>query len=211
MVTATVDKTAMDDLEKPGILAQRIIGTIAPYVQEIVARSPVRGELALKREVKDGRREELFISVRPLTEMYANLGEERQQLFDVLDLGPAPGGGLERTRSETGPVKPLQETTQVEAIQEEEMLARELEQRTKPSAGMSLADRVDQSLDTTQELDSDDLMVEEASGAEPLPSAELEQMIVSEEGEELVDEPEFEESETPLFNIDMLKKMQGDD
>jgi len=90
MVAATLDSAPVSELEAPGKLAQRIIKYIAPHVREIAARSPVKGELALKREVKDGRREELFTSIGALTELFAGLGPERRALFDELGLGPAP-------------------------------------------------------------------------------------------------------------------------
>jgi hypothetical protein len=213
MVTATVDKTAMDDLDKPGKLAERVIKSIAPHVQEIVARSPVRGELALKREVKDGRREELFISVRPLMELYAPLGEKRRALFDVLDLQPGAGGGLERVRPVTGPVQPIaieREALEVEmeveaapAPEVEAQITVEAEDK-RPSRSV----KVDE--DALSDEDMDALSVDEVSGMEVLPSDDLEQMVIqSEDGE--VEDGGFEEEATPLFNIDMLKKMQGDD
>lgn len=61
-------------------------------------RSPVPGELVLKRQVEDGRREELFISIRELTDKFATLTPERQSyfgeyglVFDVREAAPADG------------------------------------------------------------------------------------------------------------------------
>ncbi len=64
--------------------------------------------------------------------------------------------------------------------------------------------------DALSDEDMDALSVDEVSGMEVLPSDDLEQMVIqSEDGE--VEDGGFEEEATPLFNIDMLKKMQGDD
>jgi hypothetical protein len=224
MVTATVDKTAMDDLDKPGKLAERIIMSIAPHVQEIVARSPVRGELALKREVKDGRREELFISVRPLMDLYAPLGEKRRALFEVLDLAPGPGDGvLERTRPVTGPVKPI--TMERDAVEMEDVVEMEVEaalapeieaqieveaQDSRPSRSVKVEPDVLSMDPDVETMDVEAMDVDEVSGMEVLPSDDLDQMVIKSDDGEVEDEP-FEEEATPLFNIDMLKKMQGED
>jgi hypothetical protein len=52
--------------------------------------------------------------------------------------------------------------------------------------------------------------VDEVSGMEVLPADDLDQMVIQSDDGEVEDEGYGEEA-TPLFNIDMLKKMQGDD
>lgn len=74
----------------PAPLARLLLKAIAPYTREIVARSGLAGELTLKRVVEDGRREEVFITARELTELYARLSPERQAAFDELGLGEGP-------------------------------------------------------------------------------------------------------------------------
>ena len=74
----------------PAPLARLLINAISPYTREIVTRSGLAGELTLKRVVEDGRREEVFITARELTELYARLSPERRAAFDQLGLGEAP-------------------------------------------------------------------------------------------------------------------------
>lgn len=95
LIKADLGGTPVGDLDTPAPVARKIIVSIAPLVREIAKRSPVEGELTLKREVQDGQREELFISVRELAGLYTPLGSKRRAYFDPYGLEPpvAPGAG----------------------------------------------------------------------------------------------------------------------
>lgn len=99
LVQALLEGLPIADIESPAQVASSIINAISPYVREMSKRSPVGGELVLKREVEDGRREELFISVRELTDRFGSLSPKRQAFFEdfglvydiVSDGGPRSG------------------------------------------------------------------------------------------------------------------------
>lgn len=117
LVQALLEGSPLADVQSPGRVARLMIGGIAPFVREMGRRSSVAGELVLKREVEDGRREELFISIRELTDKFAALSPDRQSFFQdfglVYDIA---GDGDDQTaatmelkarRGLTGPVTPL--------------------------------------------------------------------------------------------------------
>jgi hypothetical protein len=97
LLDAKLNDTDVADLKSPAPLARSLIKVVAPYAREIVSRSPVRGELTLKRVVEDGRREEVFISIADVAKIYAPLSADRRAYFDELGLAAesAPGPELE--------------------------------------------------------------------------------------------------------------------
>jgi hypothetical protein len=86
MVQALLEGTPIAEIESPARVASLIVSAISPYVREMVKRSAVSGELVLKREVGDGRREEIFISVRELTDKFGKLSAKRQAFFEEFGL-----------------------------------------------------------------------------------------------------------------------------
>src|SRR5690606_1167786 len=61
--------------------------SLAPIVREIRVRSRVPGELVLKRDLGDGRREEVFIPRRDLESKFEVLPYEYQACFSAVGLG----------------------------------------------------------------------------------------------------------------------------
>lgn len=73
--------------EQPAAIARLLIESIAPYIREIARRSAGAGELALKRTLGDGRREELFVSYETVLSGVSKLAPMHRALFDLFGLG----------------------------------------------------------------------------------------------------------------------------
>lgn len=79
-----------DDCEVPGELAETLLRAVAPFVREMRKRSRVPGELALKRDLGDGRREELFVPRAELCAKYAELPDSQRRAFEAAGLSNEP-------------------------------------------------------------------------------------------------------------------------
>ncbi len=79
-------------IERPGALAALFVDAVAPLAREIRRRSAAPTELSLKRELGNGRREELFVPARELTVKMDGLSAEQRSMFEVfgLDLPALP-------------------------------------------------------------------------------------------------------------------------
>lgn len=75
------------ELEQPADIGQLIVESVAPYVREIARRSNGRDELALKRTLGDGRREELFVPYATVLAGVENLEPAHRALFDAYGFG----------------------------------------------------------------------------------------------------------------------------
>jgi hypothetical protein len=84
LVEAKIDGEAMRTHAKPALLVERLIGTMAPVVQEIAARSQSPGELVLRRLLSGDRREEIFLSKIELKLKLEPLGDANRALFEPL-------------------------------------------------------------------------------------------------------------------------------
>jgi len=78
---ALLDGVSLAKHDNPGMLVKRVIGTMAPVVQEIIRRSPVDGELILKRVVDTDHREELLVRRAELEQKLARLSPAMRALF----------------------------------------------------------------------------------------------------------------------------------
>jgi len=87
LVWARLDDTDAEDLERPGELAENLLMALAPIIREIRVRSRVPGELVLKRDLSNGRREELFVPRKELESKYASLSYEYRACFNAVGLG----------------------------------------------------------------------------------------------------------------------------
>ncbi len=91
----------LEQIADPVRLAQALIAAIASQVREIVKRSTTAGELCLKRDVGDHKREELFLPVEGLVATIGSLPPPLRGVFDALGLPlagertPADGAGIE--------------------------------------------------------------------------------------------------------------------
>jgi hypothetical protein len=86
LLAATLYNKRITEIESPATIAVAIIQSIAPLVRDLKRHSRSPGELQLKRDLGDGRREELFIPEREVTGKYAVLTPKNQQLFDTFGL-----------------------------------------------------------------------------------------------------------------------------
>jgi hypothetical protein len=69
-----------------GELVLRLVRYLSPVVREIDARSPAAEELCLKIEHDDGKREEIYISKKSITDRLVELPEELRSVFRPLGL-----------------------------------------------------------------------------------------------------------------------------
>jgi len=86
VILATLDKKSVRELERPQTLAEAILEAIGPLTRELRRRSRVPGEISLKRDLGDGRREELFIPKERLASKFASLSDEYRHMFDAFGL-----------------------------------------------------------------------------------------------------------------------------
>jgi hypothetical protein len=87
MRSVSLDGRPLEQLEWPETIAHRLIAQIGPVVQEIGRRSGAPGELVLRRDVGDGRRDEIYVTKAELWERLLVLPPERRAAFGVLGLG----------------------------------------------------------------------------------------------------------------------------
>jgi hypothetical protein len=90
LLSASLDDTPVEQLERPRILAERLIMNIAPTVQQISKRSLAPGELVLKRLLSDNRREELFVSKAELAAKLEPLSMALRRAFEPFKLWEPP-------------------------------------------------------------------------------------------------------------------------
>ena len=86
MTAATLGGVHVGEIPRPEVVAHAIIRALAPYVREIARRTPTPRELALKRELGDGCREELFIGYDTVLERIGVLEPNRRPAFDAFGL-----------------------------------------------------------------------------------------------------------------------------
>jgi hypothetical protein len=87
LLSATIQGQSIASLQHPANLAEQLLGSIAPVVREIRLRSRVPGELVLKRDLGDGRREELYVPRDELQKKFMSLPDEYRDLFEAMGLG----------------------------------------------------------------------------------------------------------------------------
>lgn len=85
--TIRLGDTPARQLDEPAELAEAILSALAPLVRQMRLRSRVPGELVLKRDLGDGRREELFVPRREIELKYSVLSSEHRACFEAIGLG----------------------------------------------------------------------------------------------------------------------------
>jgi len=90
LTAATMSGIPVGEIVHPEAVAEVLIQAIAPIVREIAIRTATPRELALKRYLGDGRREELFISYDTVLERITTLTERHQAKFDAFGLRERP-------------------------------------------------------------------------------------------------------------------------
>jgi hypothetical protein len=101
MLSATVNKKPLHENDMPEAIGLRLIQILTPILTEIVKRSLAPGELILRRDLGEGRREEIYATKAELYEKIKGLPEPFQLLFAPLELSkslktPLSGSGLLR-------------------------------------------------------------------------------------------------------------------
>lgn len=86
IVVASFRNQSVTDIEEPAEIAECMLMALAPIIREIRVRSRVPGELVLKRDLGDGRREELFVPRRELEKKFASLPYEQRSCFTAVGL-----------------------------------------------------------------------------------------------------------------------------
>jgi hypothetical protein len=90
ITAATFGGVPASEVARPASIAQAIIASIAPLVREIARRAGTPRELALKRVVADGCREELFVSYDTVLERIQVLTPQSQSFFAEFGLRDYP-------------------------------------------------------------------------------------------------------------------------
>jgi len=84
--TAKLGGVLVSEVPRPEVIAAAVVRALAPHVREIAARTTTPRELALKRELGDGCREELFITYDTVLERAKDLSAAHQEVFDMYGL-----------------------------------------------------------------------------------------------------------------------------
>jgi hypothetical protein len=90
MTSATFDGKPLREIEDPAAIATKLINVLAPIVQEIARRSGAPGELVLRRDLGEGRREEIYITKAELNEKVLTLPVTLRPVFDPFELSEGP-------------------------------------------------------------------------------------------------------------------------
>jgi hypothetical protein len=127
LLTCTLHGKPVTQIESPGAVAAAIVQSVAPLVRDMGRHSSTSGELQLKRDLGDGRREELFIHHGDITRKYANLTHANQRLFEMYGLGA-------RDASDSAPATMPLATTQSTPAPQLSPLALELQGKQRAAA-----------------------------------------------------------------------------
>jgi len=85
LVELTFGGKAISDLDEPRVVPLELLQQLTPLARTIRERSRASGELVLKRDIGDGRREELFVPRATLAQQFARLPPEYRRPFE--DMG----------------------------------------------------------------------------------------------------------------------------
>lgn len=85
LVDLSLSGTAISDLDDPRAIPMELLAQLTPLARSIRDKSRMSGELVLKRDIGDGRREELFVPRATLAQQFARLPNEYRQPFE--DMG----------------------------------------------------------------------------------------------------------------------------
>jgi hypothetical protein len=87
LVDARLGGQPLRDVGSPRELVEKVIEALTPTTKEISKRSLAQTELVLKRQLGDGRREEIFVSKEALRQKLMPLSQPARALFSPLGLG----------------------------------------------------------------------------------------------------------------------------
>ncbi len=86
MTRAAFDGHPIHTFDQPSLVAEKLVRILAPVVLEISQRSGAPGELVLRRDVRAGRREEIYITKAELHEKVLTLPPLLRGVFDAFEL-----------------------------------------------------------------------------------------------------------------------------
>src|SRR5262249_16223902 len=89
LAEAQLDGQPLSNIDRPGLLVERLIQHLAPIVREIATRSPSPDELVLRRLLSEDRREEIFVTKSELRRRLEPLPPPLRGLFAPLGLEAA--------------------------------------------------------------------------------------------------------------------------
>jgi hypothetical protein len=90
LIAAHFEGVSLTTLEAPASIARRLVALLAPIVQEIGRRSGAPGELVIRRDLGQGRREEVYITRAELEQKILVLPPETREVFEPLGLSAPP-------------------------------------------------------------------------------------------------------------------------
>ena len=85
LIDLSLSGTAIADLDDPRAIPMELLAQLTPLARSIRDKSRMSGELILKRDIGDGRREELFVPRATLAQQFARLPNEYRRPFE--DMG----------------------------------------------------------------------------------------------------------------------------
>jgi hypothetical protein len=90
MTEATFEGKSIMEIDEPRRVCEKLVEVMAPVVQQLGRNSGAPGELVIRRDVGEGRREEVFITKAELQEKVLALPEDLQAVFAPFELGEGP-------------------------------------------------------------------------------------------------------------------------
>jgi hypothetical protein len=86
LVDLTFGGKALAELDEPRVVPLEVLAQLTPLARTIRERSRVSGELVLKRDIGDGRREELFVPRSTLAQQFMRLPLEYRRPFEEMGI-----------------------------------------------------------------------------------------------------------------------------
>jgi hypothetical protein len=86
LVDLTVGGKGIGELDEPRLAPLELIAQLTPLARTIRQRSRMSGELVLKRDIGDGRREELFVPRATLSQQFARLPADYRKPFEEMGI-----------------------------------------------------------------------------------------------------------------------------
>lgn len=90
LVSASFNDRPVLELDAPRLVAEALVQHMAPVVAEISRRSGAPGELVLRRNLGEGRREETYCTHQELLDKILILPPDLRAVFSQLHLAPPP-------------------------------------------------------------------------------------------------------------------------
>jgi hypothetical protein len=107
LVDLTFGGKSLAELEEPRIVPLELLQQLTPLARTIREKSRMSGELVLKRDIGDGRREELFVPRATLAQQFARLPAEYRRPFEDMGIsGEETSPAIQLPRSGPGAPAP---------------------------------------------------------------------------------------------------------